>query len=209
MLHQLSPLNSSSLAVTCNDAQRFPDLLDSDGKPFFFDRILADVPCSSDGTVRKTPEILKSWKSTNAFSLHVLQKKILLRGVQLLKKGGRIVYSTCSLNPLEDEAVVSAVLEQDDTVQLVSVQLDDIGLLARPGLENWKVFTQEGECDSWDNLPIKLKKDMYKSLFPSEYVGHHNLNFCRRVLPHLQDTGGFFYAVLEKIKETDPKLLRT
>lgn len=46
-------------------------------------------------------------------SLHALQARILQRGVQLLKPGGRVVYSTCSLNPLEDEAVVAEILRRN------------------------------------------------------------------------------------------------
>ena len=75
-----------------------------------FDRVLCDVPCSGDGTVRKQPAIWNTWATTSGISLHPLQLDIALRGVNLLEVGGLLCYSTCTLNPIEDEAVVAAIL---------------------------------------------------------------------------------------------------
>jgi len=75
-----------------------------------FDRILADVPCSGDGTMRKNLGIWTDWTVGNGIGLHSLQLRILLRGIQLLKPGGRLVYSTCSMNPMENESVISTAL---------------------------------------------------------------------------------------------------
>lgn len=133
LVHQAKRLCSPNLVVTHHEAQLFPNplvrdsssapgarahkgktknelLVDSDSQSEYFDRILADVPCSGDGTIRKAADILKKWTPKNGINLHKLQILILLRGAQLLKVGGTIVYSTCSLNPLENEAVVAEVL---------------------------------------------------------------------------------------------------
>lgn len=93
-----------------------------------FDRILCDVPCSGDGTMRKNVAIWKRWspldgnglhscvKNTDSFAdrglmhPHRLQLRILQRAMRMLARGGRIVYSTCSLNPVENEAVIAAAL---------------------------------------------------------------------------------------------------
>lgn len=77
-----------------------------------FDRVLADVPCTGDGTLRKNPDLWGKWHHNMGKSLHHLQLKIALRGARLLRVGGRMVYSTCSLNPIEDEAVVAALLSK-------------------------------------------------------------------------------------------------
>lgn len=79
-------------------------------KNLYFDRILCDVPCSGDGTTRKNPGVWKTWKPADGIGLHPLQLRILSRAIQMLKPGGRLVYSTCSYNPIENEAVVSAAL---------------------------------------------------------------------------------------------------
>jgi 16S rRNA C967 or C1407 C5-methylase (RsmB/RsmF family) len=66
--------------------------------------------CSGDGTIRKEPEIWQKWTAKDGVEMHSLQLKLLTRGLALLRVGGRLVYSTCAFNPLENEAVVGAAL---------------------------------------------------------------------------------------------------
>ncbi|OII75602.1 SUN family methylase [Cryptosporidium ubiquitum] len=116
LIHHTRHLNSPSLIVTTHSADHFPDLyLDDPGhdslKKFYFDRILCDVPCSSDGTLRKNPNLFAKWSISFSLGLHRLQRNILLRALSILKpKEGLLVYSTCSFNPLENEAVISSVI---------------------------------------------------------------------------------------------------
>ena len=60
------------------------------------------------GSIPKSPELWHKWHAGMGLQLHRLQLSILLRGLELLAVGGRAVYSTCSLNPHEDEAVRAA-----------------------------------------------------------------------------------------------------
>jgi len=108
LVHQARRLNLPALFVTSQDATKFPNLkLGADNETDFkFDRILCDVPCSGDGTMRKNPLLWKTFHGHLGHSLHALQRDILIRGLQMLKKGGRMTYSTCSFNPIENEAVV-------------------------------------------------------------------------------------------------------
>ena len=114
MIHQLNRSPSPTYMATCYDASQFPNLRipGEDGKDEIlkFDRILADVPCSGDGTIRKNEVIWQGWSNKSAMGLHPLQIRILYRGLQMLAVHGRLVYSTCSLNPLENEAVVAEIL---------------------------------------------------------------------------------------------------
>jgi len=66
---------------------------------------LVDVPCSGDGAIRKLPQKWKKWDTHAGMSLHNLQITLLIRAINMTKVGGTIVYSTCSLNPIENEAV--------------------------------------------------------------------------------------------------------
>lgn len=79
LVHQAKRLNSPNIIITNADASRFPNLVDKEGRIMKFDRILADVPCSGDGTLRKNIEIWKKWNQANAIGLHGVQFRIARR----------------------------------------------------------------------------------------------------------------------------------
>lgn len=85
-----------------------------------FDKILLDVPCSGTGLIKghteRTMRTLKTWNVHMVRRLAQLQKKLLLAAIHLLKKDGTLVYSTCSLEPDEDEHVVSFALNYGGVV---------------------------------------------------------------------------------------------
>ena len=74
-----------------------------------FDRVICDVPCSGYGTISKKPDI-RHKSPAEAESLPALQRAILETGAAATKKGGRLVYSTCTLNPDENERITDAFL---------------------------------------------------------------------------------------------------
>lgn len=201
LVHQLKRLNSANLMVVNHDAQFFPRIkIDSTGagKQQFlkFDRILCDVPCSGDGTMRKNVNVWKDWNTGSGLGLHVVQLNILERGLNLLKDGGRLVYSTCSMNPIENEAVVAAALRNwGDKIKLVNCDDQLPGLIREHGITQWNVYDKKFE--------IRQKQDdgCLDSWFPpsEEEVKKFNLQHCMRVYPHKQNTGGFFITVFEKL----------
>ncbi|MBN2397623.1 MAG: 16S rRNA (cytosine(967)-C(5))-methyltransferase RsmB [Deltaproteobacteria bacterium] len=75
-----------------------------------FDRVLVDVPCSGLGTLRRNPEIRWHTAPEDLATFPPLQREILSRSVSYLKKGGTLVYSTCTISPAENEAVIGGVL---------------------------------------------------------------------------------------------------
>lgn len=75
-----------------------------------FDRVLLDAPCSGTGTVRRNPEIKWRLKPEDLPALAAKQRALLENALESLEPGGRLVYSTCSLEPEENEQVVEAVL---------------------------------------------------------------------------------------------------
>ncbi len=77
-----------------------------------FDAILCDVPCSGFGVIRRKPDI--KYKETTDFNeLEDIQKAILQNAVKYLKKGGRILYSTCTLRKAENEMTVNSFLKEN------------------------------------------------------------------------------------------------
>ncbi|KAF9201173.1 hypothetical protein BGZ49_008608 [Haplosporangium sp. Z 27] len=205
LIHQTKRLQSPCLMVTNHDASMMPSLSLAPNKagevvPFEFDRVLADVPCSGDATLRKNPMVWNSWTHGGAMGLHQTQVNILQRGVQMLKVGGRIVYSTCSFNPMENEAVVAELLNRaNGTLELIDVSHELPELKRRPGLSDWKVFTKEGQIvDKFEDVPADAKGKFYPSMWPPKNASELHLERCLRIYPHLQDTGGFFVAAFKK-----------
>jgi len=84
-----------------------------------FDRVLADVPCSGTGTLARNPEIKWRLKPQDLADLHAKQVAILRAALQQLAPGGRAVYSTCSLEPEENEVVVEEVLAANQQYRLL------------------------------------------------------------------------------------------
>ncbi|WP_308555560.1 RsmF rRNA methyltransferase first C-terminal domain-containing protein [uncultured Lactobacillus sp.] len=74
--------------------------------PEFFDVILVDAPCSGEGMFRKNPEAIEYWSQDYVLTCSERQKTILNEAVKMLKPGGRLVYSTCTFAPEEDEKIV-------------------------------------------------------------------------------------------------------
>ena len=108
------------LGLSCITAQK-RDALRDDQKLPFADRILCDLPCSGLGAIRRKPEI--RYKSLSAFDdLPALQLSILERTAPLLKKGGRLVYSTCTLHPRENGDVVRAFLKAHPDYEAEPIQ---------------------------------------------------------------------------------------
>ena len=193
------------IVYTNHDASSFP--APKSGSKF--DCIVADVPCSGDGTVRKDSHILPGWMPSIGNSLHDIQKRILKRALRLLKVGGVCAYSTCSLNPVEDEAVVSSCLTwanqgvSDGTckVELLDWPAKTVpNFIRRPGIQTWRVgdYDEEKrqtiEGKDTDTFPTMSWYDSYeeaeehgmvhakRSLWPYK-ANQQNLEKCSRLLP--------------------------
>ena len=114
------------------------DLLDAK-KNGVFDRVLLDAPCSSEGLVRKDFDALKGWSEELVLKKSELQKKMILKAFDLLKEGGTLVYSTCSLSPEEDEEVVDHLLRQGGA-RVEKIKIESFRLREGLGEYNGKAY---------------------------------------------------------------------
>jgi NOL1/NOP2/sun family putative RNA methylase len=183
----LDRLGIVNVTTTCKDAANWPVEAGQ------FDRILLDAPCSSDGTLRRNPDLVGRLGPELSERMAARQRAMLRKAVQRCRPGGRILYSTCTLAPEENELVVRDILrEYDGRIRLALAEVP--GLITARGVTHWR-----GE-----DLGPEIAR-------------------CVRVWPHHNDTGGFFMAVLEKeaggqeepelqaaelIPESDPEWLR-
>ncbi|EAW07414.1 tRNA (cytosine-C5-)-methyltransferase [Aspergillus clavatus NRRL 1] len=227
LVHQMKRLSSPNLIVTNHDATMYPSIrlpprLDAEGKVhknryLKFDRILADVPCTGDGTARKNISVWREWGPANALGLYATQVRILVRALQMLKVGGRVVYSTCSMNPVENEAVVASAIARCGgaaNVEILDCSKELPGLKRAAGVRSWKVMDREGRMyNNWKEVEEQREREginglgrIAEGMFPP--TGENAdlpLDRCIRIYPHLQDTGGFFITVLEKKSEIRAK----
>jgi 16S rRNA (cytosine967-C5)-methyltransferase len=86
-----------------------------------FDCILLDAPCSATGVIRRHPDIKLLRRPEDVAALARTQRRILEQCLGLLKPGGRLLYSTCSVLPAENERIVEAVLAAEPKVQALSL----------------------------------------------------------------------------------------
>jgi NOL1/NOP2/sun family putative RNA methylase len=143
-----------------------------------FDAVLVDAPCTCEGMFRRNPQ--RCLVIDPPYPQKAAKQKLLLRqAIRRCARGGRIVYSTCTYAPEENEAVVDAVMQEwPGAVRLLPARVPQLHTTA--GLTHWKGITF-----------------------------HPDLAHSMRVWPHHNDTGGFFVALMEKTAADAPHSART
>lgn len=144
----------------------------------YFDRILVDAPCSGEGMFRKQPSIIKNWEQYGVGYYADIQRTILPDAVKMLKPGGKLLFSTCTFSPEEDEATVAFLLDNFKELSLVS-----------PFDESCK--------EHFDDCGFAYGN--------GEYIGREDIDFskCVRLFPHKLNGEGHFLCVLKKDENTE------
>lgn len=124
----LDRLGITCAAVSCGDGVRLR------GLDAYFDRVLADVPCSCEGTTRKTLGLREETSERFRMSIVQVQKALLRAALRMTRPGGVVVYSTCTYAPEENEAVLSAI---DPSHALIEPIVAPDGLSVTPGILSW------------------------------------------------------------------------
>jgi 16S rRNA (cytosine967-C5)-methyltransferase len=101
-------LGITMVETSIKDVSEDPD----DALPGDFDRVLVDVPCSGLGTLRRNPEIKWRIRPADIDDFSSLQKKLIDQAARCLKRGGILVYSTCTITPEENETVIRDFLSR-------------------------------------------------------------------------------------------------
>lgn len=122
--------------------------------PEFFDKILVDAPCSGEGMFRKDPDVAKTWDETRPEFFSKLQKEIVTQAISMLKPGGELLYSTCTFSPVENEGIISFILENFPEIELLPIA-------------DYEGFTNG--CPDWGNHDSRLEKCI--RIFPHHIEG--------------------------------------
>lgn len=117
------------------------------------DAVLLDAPCSATGTFRRHPDVLHRITDSDIAQLAQLQSELLARAAAWVKPGGTLVYATCSLEPAEGEAIISAFLSASPGWCIYAVRGDELPAGIAPTTEGW-VRTLPGSEPSLDGFFI-------------------------------------------------------
>ena len=152
--------------------------------PAFFDKILVDAPCSGEGMFRKNEEACGEWSPENVRLCADRQDEILDRADEMLRPGGRLVYSTCTFAPAENEGSIARFLARHRDYRILEVHKHD-GM--SDGVPAWAYYEDKTpggvdtavreRCDSGDTEALKR---------------------TIRLFPHLVRGEGHYLAVLQK-----------
>ena len=143
--------------------------------PEFFDCVVVDAPCSGEGMFRKEEAALTEWSEENVEMCAARQKEILREAVKCVAPGGRLIYSTCTFAPAEDEENICWLLKEYPEFRIAEIP-EEIRNVVSEGRPQWaKKESPDALTDNPDSL----------------------INFVR-IWPHLQKGEGHFAAVFEK-----------
>jgi 16S rRNA (cytosine1407-C5)-methyltransferase len=180
----------------------------------YFDKILVDAPCSGLGIIQKKGEVGSWWNLEKCLSLAELQFKLLMSALKMVKVGGEIVYSTCTMSVEENEMVISKILSKFP-VELVDIELP---VKCHPGIINYKeefidprlekakrILPWEADSDGFFIVKLKKTGDITASVpfnFRNgdlRFVDHKNKE-VKNILKFLSDTFGIKDEIFTRYK---------
>ena len=155
--------------------------------PCFFDKVFVDAPCSGEGMFRKEPDALSMWSAENVALCARRQSDILNQAAKTLKPGGKLIYSTCTFAPEENEAQIYRFLLSHPEFEAIPTEDPDVlrcienGLLSKASADYIGITTDGNDC------PEEIDRDI--ALETENGV---------RLLPHRADGEGHFAIILRK-----------
>jgi NOL1/NOP2/sun family putative RNA methylase len=167
----IEQFGAENVKITLSDGRDF-------GKkyPDYFDKVLLDAPCSGEGRIYlRGPKPLRFWSIKKIKSFSILQKDLIESAFITLKTGGTLVYSTCTLEPEENESVVTNLLNKHS-----NAKLEDIELVNSKEFEKYKKYITFG-------IPHWSGKDY-----------HSNVRKSIRVIPSSQMMGFYIAKITKK-----------
>ena len=204
-----SRLGLANVVVTQHDGRHFARL-----PPPGVDAVLADVPCTGTATTRKNRDVWWQWTPKEGRKMFTMQVEIASRGAALLVPGGELIYSTCSVDPIENEAVVAELLRRHPFLEVETVEIP--GLTLHQGLNQWPLLNEDGtRCDDDVAEELPFFADHHRSpvdrlrrglgVKETEERIAEALLGCGRLWHEDHNTGGFFVAKLRYRADASPE----
>lgn len=149
-----------------------------------FDLVVVDAPCSGEGMFRKNPDAVDEWSETSPAFCADRQYGILKSAAKMVKSGGRLIYSTCTFAPEENEWQVARFLAENEEFSLIAPN-EAVAAVSADGIAGGLP-----EEDGFAPAPFTLTEEEAK--------------LCRRFYPHVFDGEGQFVAVMERGEGGEP-----
>ncbi len=164
----------------------------------YFDKILVDAPCSGEGMFRKNAEeAIPEWSEENVSTCVARQAEILEQATKMLKKGGRLVYSTCTFSEREDEGQVRDYLQKHAEMRLITSKK------FYPHREKGEghfvaLFERSERTEEWDSR-IKEGAPSVTSASERAYRAFEKLFFREKFARRLYEVNGVLYELPEGV----------
>lgn len=123
LTYNLQRMRSTNVVVVKSDIEKLPESFDEK-----FDKVLLDAPCSAEGLLPIKPERKTSMSYEDVLNACRLQSALVERAVRLLRKGGTLLYTTCSIAPEENEFIIAELIEKLDSLQIIKTRFHGIGV---------------------------------------------------------------------------------
>ncbi len=175
LLSNVERMGIANAVVTSSYPEKIAEVL-----PEYFDKIVVDAPCSGEGMFRKNNEAITEWSPEHVESCAVRQLAILNDAADCLKKGGTLVYSTCTFSYEENEGVISAFLKSHPDFELVPVNTE----YAHSGLEGMPVVRIYPMDGGEGHFAAKLRK-------LGEYEADYEIRNDKKIEKIEADTKGY------------------
>lgn len=191
-------LGIKNAVITCAPPQTLAENFDE-----YFDKILVDAPCSGEGMFKKEEAAIPEWSPENVISCAARQRDILNSAYKMLKGGGRMVYSTCTFAPEEDEQQVGNFLSDHKDCRLIEMQK----LLPHEirGEGHFYAVIEKGGTVRRDLPPLvpSVKDKKLVSVYREWESGALNVRF-----DNLHAVGETLYSLPDKMPQTGVQTLR-
>ncbi len=162
----------------------------------YFDKILIDAPCSGEGMFRKNAEeALQEWSEENVALCAKRQAHILDEGTKMLKKGGRLVYSTCTFAPDEDENQVENYLRTHPYMRLITMEK----LYPHKAKGEGHFVALFERLDEPTTSVVRVCKPFCSRTAEGAYRAFERDCFTRSVAENLHEVNGTLYALPDNV----------
>ena len=116
LLKNLELFGHANICVTSENPEKLATIY-----PQYFEKILIDAPCSGEGMFRREPRMVNAWQERGPEYYSEIQKELVLIAAKMLKNNGEMLYSTCTFSKAENEEVIKYLLEQEPSLELITV----------------------------------------------------------------------------------------